>query len=80
LNALFSAPGHVPEGFRDLFASVRAEVLQRFPEMEDKVVGGFFFLRFICPALVAPEQWGLVAGTPTLPLPTPPLLLNFPFA
>ncbi|ELR22855.1 GTPaseactivator protein for Ras-like GTPase [Acanthamoeba castellanii str. Neff] len=62
LNALFSAPGHVPEGFRDLFASVRAEVLQRFPEMEDKVVGGFFFLRFICPALVAPEQWGLVAG------------------
>lgn len=65
LNALFSAPGHVPEGFRDLFASVRAEVLQRFPEMEDKVVGGFFFLRFICPALVAPEQWGLVAGPPS---------------
>jgi hypothetical protein len=63
LEALFAAPGNVPDSFRDLFSSLQADVLQRFPEMKERVVGGFFFLRFICPALVSPEQWGLLDGT-----------------
>ena len=35
------------------------EVAQKFPEMKQKVIGGFFFLRFVCPALVSPVRFGL---------------------
>ncbi len=28
---------------------------KRFPEHHLRVVGGFYFLRFLCPALVCPE-------------------------
>ena len=36
------------------------EVVKKFPEMKQKVIGGFVFLRFICPALVSPVRFGLV--------------------
>ena len=43
-------------------------VKERFPEMEYEIVGGFFFLRFLCPAIVAPESYGILIGTPRLAL------------
>jgi len=62
VDAIFSTPNSLPTALRDLFAYLQVEVMKRFPEMKDRVVGGFFFLRFVCPALLSPEQWGIVDG------------------
>ena len=34
----------------------------RFTEVEYEIVGGFFFLRFLCPAIIAPKAYDLDAG------------------
>lgn len=39
--------------------------MKRFPEAKFTAVGAFVFLRFFCPAIVAPEVEGLVNVTPT---------------
>lgn len=40
-------------------------VLPRFPNAKYTAVGAFVFLRFFCPAIVAPEAEGLVSVAPT---------------
>lgn len=37
----------------------------RFPEAKYTAVGAFIFLRFFCPAIVAPDVEGLVSTAPT---------------
>src|SRR4051812_10793532 len=39
--------------------------MPRFPEAKYTAVGAFIFLRFFCPAIVAPEVEGLVATAPS---------------
>lgn len=39
--------------------------MPRFPEAKYTAVGAFIFLRFFCPAIVAPEVEGLVATLPS---------------
>jgi hypothetical protein len=41
---------------------LKTSTLARFPGHEQFAVGGFLFLRFICPAIVAPEGFGIVTG------------------
>lgn len=40
-------------------------MLPRFPNAKYTAVGAFVFLRFFCPAIVAPESEGLVSSAPT---------------
>lgn len=40
-------------------------MLPRFQEAKYTAVGAFIFLRFFCPAIVAPEVEGLVTTTPS---------------
>jgi neurofibromin 1 len=40
-------------------------VESRFPDAKYTAVGAFIFLRFFCPAIVAPDVEGLVSTTPT---------------
>lgn len=35
---------------------------ERFPGLENSAVGSFIFLRYICPAIVSPEGFGIVNG------------------
>lgn len=37
----------------------------RFPDAKYTAVGAFIFLRFLCPAIVAPDVEGLVSEPPT---------------
>lgn len=39
--------------------------MERFPEAKYTAVGAFIFLRFFCPAIVAPEVEGLVSTPPS---------------
>lgn len=46
---------------RTLFRITSEEVEKKFPNSRIKAIGGFYFLRFLCPALVLPDQYGLVS-------------------
>jgi neurofibromin 1 len=39
--------------------------MKRFPEAKFTAVGAFIFLRFFCPAIVAPDAEGLIASAPS---------------
>jgi hypothetical protein len=47
--------------FREIFAHAQHEVAKRFPELRDTIVGAFLILRFVSPAIVTPEAYGLVS-------------------
>ncbi|KAH3758526.1 GTPase activation, GAP [Pelomyxa schiedti] len=52
-----------PMNFRVLFAHAKQQAQHKFPAAASLVVGGFVFLRFLCPAIVAPEAHGLLSGS-----------------
>ena len=39
--------------------------MRRFPDAKFTAVGAFIFLRFFCPAIVAPDAEGLISNTPS---------------
>lgn len=39
--------------------------MKRFPEAKFTAVGAFIFLRFFCPAIVAPDVEGLISSAPS---------------
>ncbi|PHH65384.1 hypothetical protein CDD81_2488 [Ophiocordyceps australis] len=55
----------VPASFRRICSIIMKVVACRFPNAKYTAVGAFIFLRFICPAIVAPESEGLVVTAPT---------------
>jgi neurofibromin 1 len=44
---------------------ISSAVMRRFPEAKFTAVGAFIFLRFFCPAIVAPDAEGLISSTPS---------------
>lgn len=40
--------------------TLRSQVTRKFPESYYTVIGGYYFLRFICPAMVAPDGFGIL--------------------
>eukprot|EP01104_Vermistella_antarctica_P014857 TRINITY_DN4749_c0_g2_i1.p1 TRINITY_DN4749_c0_g2~~TRINITY_DN4749_c0_g2_i1.p1 ORF type:complete len:924 (-),score=223.20 TRINITY_DN4749_c0_g2_i1:464-3235(-) len=64
LDSLLAKADLIPPSFREIFAHSVREAGGKFPEMRQLVVGGFLFLRFICPSLVTPERYGLWPEAP----------------
>ena len=56
---------NVPATFRRICHTIASAVTPRFPEAKFTAVGAFIFLRFFCPAIVAPDSEGLVSSVPT---------------
>eukprot|EP00297_Palpitomonas_bilix_P001756 CAMPEP_0113886398 /NCGR_PEP_ID=MMETSP0780_2-20120614/11528_1 /TAXON_ID=652834 /ORGANISM="Palpitomonas bilix" /LENGTH=999 /DNA_ID=CAMNT_0000874599 /DNA_START=5 /DNA_END=3004 /DNA_ORIENTATION=- /assembly_acc=CAM_ASM_000599 len=61
LDAILSSIEYCPKEFRKICNFMSSCVAQRFPNSKVKCVGGFIFLRFFCPAIVAPEGSKLVS-------------------
>lgn len=53
---------YITSHIRILLAYAQQLVIERFPDMKQKVIGGFLFLRFVIPTLVSPERYHLKAG------------------
>ena len=49
-----------PIALRRMCWILQQAVMKKFPEARRKVVGGFYFLRLICPAVVSPDGFGVV--------------------
>eukprot|EP00026_Physarum_polycephalum_P009421 Phypoly_transcript_09544.p1 GENE.Phypoly_transcript_09544~~Phypoly_transcript_09544.p1 ORF type:complete len:375 (+),score=53.97 Phypoly_transcript_09544:237-1361(+) len=62
---IFRSVNLISTPMRQLFCMAQEEVVKVFPEHKHRVVGGFYFLRFLCPALVTPEHFGLIDHTPS---------------
>ncbi|EWC46134.1 hypothetical protein DRE_04708 [Drechslerella stenobrocha 248] len=54
----------VPASFRFICHTITTSVTNRFPEAKFTAVGAFIFLRFFCPAIVAPDSEGLINSIP----------------
>lgn len=44
---------------------ISTAVMRKFPEAKFTAVGAFIFLRFFCPAIVAPDAEGLISTAPS---------------
>lgn len=64
LRRVYRSTHLFPLNVRLLLSFAQQEVARKFPEMRQRVVGGFFFLRFLCPSLVNPTRFNLRSGTP----------------
>lgn len=59
MDGVFDSLRKCPVHFRILASELREQVEAKFPGNGLVAVGGFFFLRFLCPALAAPDVNGL---------------------
>ncbi|TPX48503.1 hypothetical protein SeLEV6574_g01999 [Synchytrium endobioticum] len=60
LNAILSSGYKFPRALKEVCMHIAKVVSERFPEAKIMAVGGFVFLRFLCPAIVSPEGADLV--------------------
>ena len=60
LKRIISAQSKFPQVLKDICYQVTTIVGSRFPEARVTSVGAFVFLRFICPIIVAPDNFGIV--------------------
>jgi hypothetical protein len=65
-TAFRTSIGKIPPEFKEIFSSMRESIVNKFKSDDAvlKAVGGFFFLRFACPAITAPHAYGLLENPP----------------
>ncbi|KAK9479933.1 Rho GTPase activation protein [Lipomyces japonicus] len=68
LNEIIGSLETVPYGIRWICKQIRSFTRRKYPGTDDaavcSLIGAFFFLRFINPAVVTPQSYMLVDGTP----------------
>ncbi|KAJ3032003.1 UNVERIFIED_CONTAM: glyceraldehyde-3-phosphate dehydrogenase 1 [Siphonaria sp. JEL0065] len=69
LDMLVASIDQVPFGIRWICKQIYGLVKQKFPDANDlsiaSVIGGFFMLRYLNPAIVSPEEFTLVKSKPS---------------
>lgn len=68
LSVLISSVEHIPYGIRWICKQIRSLTNRKFPDSTESqrcsLIGGFFMLRFVNPAIVTPQAYMLVEGAP----------------
>ncbi|KAH3759522.1 RasGTPase-activating protein [Pelomyxa schiedti] len=64
-DRIFSSKEMCPMLLRQIFNFVFTEVGKKAPHLKLLSVGGFLFLRFICPAVLGPEVFGILPDKPS---------------
>ncbi|KAH7134832.1 hypothetical protein B0J13DRAFT_597650 [Dactylonectria estremocensis] len=65
IDDICASSSSMPPAFRKICNIISNAVVSRFPDAKYTAVGAFIFLRFFCPAIVAPEVEGLVTAAPS---------------
>eukprot|EP01132_Coremiostelium_polycephalum_P009133 gene9133-11190_t len=63
-DAIIDSLNSLPVSLREISKYLQQEVVKKFPDNKHSSVGGFIFLRFLCPAIIAPQTSGLVDEQP----------------
>lgn len=68
LGTIIEGLDETPYGIRWICKQIRSLSRRKYPDAQDQtictLIGGFFFLRFINPAIVTPRSYMLIDGTP----------------
>jgi hypothetical protein len=64
LSSVLKSLPIVPLQFRVVSKLLQDSVSVKFPENKHSCIGGFIFLRFLNPAILSPESYGLVSSQP----------------
>ena len=68
LTTIIDGLEEAPYGIRWICKQIRSLTKRKYPEADDQAVctliGGFFFLRFVNPAIVTPKSYMLIDGQP----------------
>ena len=68
LSTIIDGLNETPYGIRWICKQIRSLSKRKYPDAQDQtictLIGGFFFLRFINPAIVTPRSYMLIDGTP----------------
>ena len=68
LETIIQGLDETPYGIRWICKQIRSLSRRKYPDAQDQtictLIGGFFFLRFINPAIVTPRSYMLIDGTP----------------
>ncbi|KAI0487073.1 GTPase [Xylaria cf. heliscus] len=68
LATIIEGLDEAPYGIRWICKQIRSLTKRKYPEANDQIIctliGGFFFLRFINPAIVTPKSYMLIDGIP----------------
>ncbi|PYH80024.1 Rho GTPase activation protein [Aspergillus uvarum CBS 121591] len=69
LSTIIDHVDEAPYGIRWICKQIRSLSRRKYPDAQDQtictLIGGFFFLRFINPAIVTPRSYMLIESTPT---------------
>lgn len=69
LNTIIEGLEDAPYGIRWICKQIRSLSRRKYPDAQDQtictLIGGFFFLRFINPAIVTPRSYMLIESTPS---------------
>lgn len=65
IDDICRSAGQIPVSFRNICTIISSAVRTRFPDARYTAVGAFIFLRFFCPAIVAPDSEGLISEAPS---------------
>jgi len=60
MDAILQSKDYCPLVIRKICTELRRVVIDKFPSSLYSVIGGFFFLRFVCPAIISPEGFGVL--------------------
>ncbi|KAI9012081.1 Rho GTPase activation protein [Phycomyces nitens] len=68
LSTIIHSLDQIPYGIRWICKQIRSLTMRKYPNATDdaisSLIGGFFFLRFVNPAIVTPQAYMLVDGLP----------------
>ncbi|KAL2826982.1 putative GTPase activating protein Sar1 [Aspergillus cavernicola] len=69
ITTIINSVNDAPYGIRWICKQIRSLSRRKYPDAHDQtictLIGGFFFLRFINPAIVTPRSYMLIDATPT---------------
>ncbi|KAL1921741.1 uncharacterized protein VTP21DRAFT_10383 [Calcarisporiella thermophila] len=69
LDDILNSTDQVPYGIRWICKQIRSLTKRKYPQANDyaicSLIGGFFFLRFVNPAVVTPQAYMLIDGMPS---------------
>lgn len=74
-KAILNSNDSIPFEIREIANTLQVAVLRRFPNSKYTAIGGFFFLRFVCPSVIASESVDPSFSTEATPALRRPLIL-----